>query len=398
MLAATLAFQGLCVQAASKQEARALAEESLAILRRFPVGKEMIYALQLLGALADDDAEKTRITQECLAIARTGHSRWWVHVCMIDLSYLAMNRGDYAEARALLEEVLLLVQQENNQAGLCQSCAALSQIAMLEGKYSEARSLALAALTAAEDMGYGSAIWWSHSAIADSAFLEGDYTTAQCHYQKGLEICRQLNNLQGSVFELSGLGGAACGLKAYAEARRYCCDALRVAAETGSIPAILESINTTAGLLAETGEPERAAQLAGFVADQPGLERITRLRNERLLQTLKAVLPSNEFLRAVEQSRYFERDEGVGILIAEMQQVTQETLPSARLQRLADALTERESEVLTLISEGLSNYDIAVRLFLGVSTVKTHINRIFGKLDVKNRTQAVARARELKLL
>jgi ATP/maltotriose-dependent transcriptional regulator MalT len=67
-------------------------------------------------------------------------------------------------------------------------------------------------------------------------------------------------------------------------------------------------------------------------------------------------------------------------------------------QSLPEALTGRELEVLRLIADGLSNYEIAVRLFVGVSTVKTHVNRIFSKLCTKNRTQAVARRRELRLL
>jgi LuxR family maltose regulon positive regulatory protein len=65
---------------------------------------------------------------------------------------------------------------------------------------------------------------------------------------------------------------------------------------------------------------------------------------------------------------------------------------------LIEPLSERELEVLCLIADGLSNHEIAARLVIGLGTVKTHINNIFGKLDVKNRTQAVARARELNLL
>jgi LuxR family maltose regulon positive regulatory protein len=65
---------------------------------------------------------------------------------------------------------------------------------------------------------------------------------------------------------------------------------------------------------------------------------------------------------------------------------------------LIEPLSERELEVLRLIADGLSNHEIAARLVIGLGTVKTHINNIFGKLAVKNRTQAVARARELNLL
>lgn len=63
-----------------------------------------------------------------------------------------------------------------------------------------------------------------------------------------------------------------------------------------------------------------------------------------------------------------------------------------------EPLTERELEVLRLIATGQSNAEIARSLVIAVSTVKTHTNSIFSKLGVANRTQAVARARDLQLL
>ena len=65
---------------------------------------------------------------------------------------------------------------------------------------------------------------------------------------------------------------------------------------------------------------------------------------------------------------------------------------------LPEPLTPREREVLELIAAGLSNPEIAARLFITVGTVKTYVNSIFGKLAVTSRTQAVARARTLGLL
>lgn len=65
---------------------------------------------------------------------------------------------------------------------------------------------------------------------------------------------------------------------------------------------------------------------------------------------------------------------------------------------LAEPLSPRELEVLRLIGGGLDNTEIASELTIAVSTVKTHINRIFAKLAVRSRTQAVAHARKLQLL
>ncbi len=73
--------------------------------------------------------------------------------------------------------------------------------------------------------------------------------------------------------------------------------------------------------------------------------------------------------------------------------------PSVHQGAEADSLLSgRELEILRLVGEGLSNTDISRRLFLALSTVKGHNLRIFNKLQARNRSEAVARARELGLL
>ena len=67
-------------------------------------------------------------------------------------------------------------------------------------------------------------------------------------------------------------------------------------------------------------------------------------------------------------------------------------------QDLIEPLSEREMEVLQLIAKGLTNREIASRLFLSLNTVKAHSRNIYGKLDVHSRTQAVVRARTLGIL
>ncbi len=65
---------------------------------------------------------------------------------------------------------------------------------------------------------------------------------------------------------------------------------------------------------------------------------------------------------------------------------------------LPEPLSARELDVLRLIAEGQTNHEIAATLVIAISTVKSHINNIFGKLGVATRTQAIARARRLGLL
>ena len=61
-------------------------------------------------------------------------------------------------------------------------------------------------------------------------------------------------------------------------------------------------------------------------------------------------------------------------------------------------LSSREYEVLQLLSRGCSNADIADKLFLSLSTVKTHVSNLFFKMDVKSRTQAIEKAKRLKII
>ena len=74
--------------------------------------------------------------------------------------------------------------------------------------------------------------------------------------------------------------------------------------------------------------------------------------------------------------------------------------PAARVagSRLAEPLSGRELEVLALIARGLTNQEIALRLYLSLHTVKAHARSIYAKLGVSSRTQAVARGRALGYL
>ena len=66
--------------------------------------------------------------------------------------------------------------------------------------------------------------------------------------------------------------------------------------------------------------------------------------------------------------------------------------------RLWQALSPRETEILTLIAGGLSNKEIARSLYIGPETVKSHLKSVFTKLGVERRAQAVSRAQTLGLV
>lgn len=75
-----------------------------------------------------------------------------------------------------------------------------------------------------------------------------------------------------------------------------------------------------------------------------------------------------------------------------------QTAPPKPAPQVASELSERELEVLRLIAEGLSNKEIAEQLVIAEGTAKNHVSNILGKLEARDRAQAVAKAKELGLL
>lgn len=93
----------------------------------------------------------------------------------------------------------------------------------------------------------------------------------------------------------------------------------------------------------------------------------------------------------------------INTLLAALQTKQQDESPSALhsttpVQHLIEPLSQRELDILRLIAQGLSNREMSERLFLALDTVKGHNRRIYAKLQVQRRTEAIARARELGLL
>lgn len=97
---------------------------------------------------------------------------------------------------------------------------------------------------------------------------------------------------------------------------------------------------------------------------------------------LKLVKPRVE-THIIEKEIYIENPENIEINEKEIQSL---------------GISKRELEVLNLMAKGLSNEEIADKLFISLNTVKTHSSNIFLKLDVKRRTQAVEKAKRLKII
>jgi len=240
--------------------------------------------------------------------------------------------------------------------------------------------------------------------LADIAHLRSEYEKCKQYAHKSLAFFREFGSTWGILACLFLIGEADCKYGSYAESRWYTGQALQMLFQF-HLPIInffsLFHLALATQILLEEGNLEAAHQLLGLLYQQQQKAGANLKHHPAfsLLSYLQDDFPPH-LAAAVERGRLADAETMVKAIIADFSLNTTNQLVSGLTTQkpLTDTLSERECEVLELIAQGCSNQDIANRLYIGVSTVKKHINHINDKLDAKNRTQAVAFARERQIL
>ena len=160
----------------------------------------------------------------------------------------------------------------------------------------------------------------------------------------------------------------------------------------------MDGVEATARLTAGDGPVPRVVILTTFDLDEHVYDALSAgasgfllkdVTAERLFDAVRVVAAGGALLAPTVTRR----------LIAEFARQRPRPAPEpSRGDALIGALTPREVEVLRLVAEGLTNAEIAGRLFLGEETVKTHVSRMLRKLGLRDRTQAVIAAYESGLV
>ncbi|MGA2380337.1 MAG: LuxR C-terminal-related transcriptional regulator [Spirochaetia bacterium] len=292
----------------------------------------------------------------------------------------------------------------------------------------------------------------AHLGLARILYEWNDLDAAEEHGERGLQLARQYDSAIDRFILCELLLAKVTLARGYVAAAAARLDELAITARTPSFRHRLPEIAALqVPILLCQGNMEAAAHLAGTFDLPQSRARVLLARNEP-----SSTLAQLEPLRSQMEARGWQ-DERLKVLAlqalalhaegreAEALRVLVETMelaegggfirlfldegaPMARLLSVAaargimpayvgklqtafaaekqnregaiaeSALSRRELEVLGLIAEGLSNQEIGERLFLALDTIKGHNRRIFEKLEVKRRTEAIARGRELGLL
>ncbi|MER7999656.1 MULTISPECIES: response regulator [unclassified Streptomyces] len=196
-------------------------------------------------------------------------------------------------------------------------------------------------------------------------------------------------NLLATQDDIAVVGEAADGVQA-----------VRVAAQQRPDLALLDirmphknGIEAAREILAASGGATKVLMLTTFGLDEYVYDALAAGAGGFLLKdaTFPELLHA---VRVVARGDALLAPEVTKRLIAEFARQRSATVPA----RSPDTLTAREAEVLVLIARGLSNAEIADRLTISDHTVKTHINRLFAKMALRDRAQAVILAYELGLV
>ncbi|WP_416061315.1 response regulator [Rhodococcus indonesiensis] len=191
--------------------------------------------------------------------------------------------------------------------------------------------------------------------------------------------------------DISVVGDAPDGRRAVAEAARLRPDVVLMDVRMPEMNGLDAARHILGG---RADPPTRVLMLTTFDIDDYVYEALSLGASGFLLKDA----PAEELVRAVRVVA-----DGQALLAPTVTRrliadVTRRRSPRRGRDRALDVLTPREREVLELIARGLSNQEIAAQLFVAEQTVKTHVGKVFGKLHLRDRAQAVVLAYESGLV
>ncbi len=410
-------------------------DRALQIARHYDDVGEIAFCLQKISDIVGDQVKTKQLLEQSLAYYRHLEDHYGVAETLFKLMSNLMHsnyEGVWDEFIRYGEESLHLRREIGDQVGIAWSTAPVAHGAAREGRFVEAEELWQERIAVGQKLGATSLVAMGHAHLSYQVYFpQGDFVKAQMAAKEGMRIGRDTGFLNAVGFGLTTLGLLASMEENYEQGQILCQQAatstsvawvIRMSAWGSAIAAcglgdyqtvktsfplalahlihmfgsvgILGSLPIATILLAQRGDQIRATELLALAfthrISTSGWIKKWPLLNRLYLQ-LEQSLGYEAFTKAWERGKLLDLNDVSAELL---QQFPRKSILSTDKINLS----ERELEVLRLVAEGCSNQDIADRLYVGVSTVKKHINHIYDKLEVKNRTQAVAIARKQQLL
>ncbi len=369
-------------------------------------GSDPASALAMVAVLQGDFDEAIRMLDAARAQQEARGDQRNLATTYYVLTAARLAQGDYARAEVSAHHAFHLAHLLNDRWSLAYTLNDLGRVTYLLGDVEEAKAhfRASYAIRHQYQDREGMAVALRH--LGELAFHTGDLAEAARQFEESQSLYAGTGDLGGQAATWEGLANVACARGDYGTASEHLQQALQIATRLHLIPQTFSMLASSADLLAHSGQQAQAQALLRFVDAHPACPGEVKTRTRRMLK-------HPELLKVMSNPALVTdyRDEPLERVVANVQtmlihlaepragararSVTPTTGPN---QALIEPLTPRELDVLRLLAAGLSNRQIADTLIVAVGTVKSYTSRVYGKLGVQNRVQAIERARQLQLL
>jgi predicted ATPase/DNA-binding CsgD family transcriptional regulator len=307
--------------------------------------------------------------------------------------FLANISGDFAQARAFLEQSLAMYQDLADSSSIGWQLMYLAYLAQHERDFSCAASLARQSLSLQRAVEDPWGIAGSLSCLADIVFIQGDITRAYTLLEEAVALARAVGNWWSLGRRLVRMGQVAQAQGNLEHAQASIQEGLATCKEAGDYWGVIKALVGSAGVAVRRSEPERAARLLGAVEMRRNtigatLEVVDQLEYGRNITATQAALSAQQFSQAWEQGQAMSLEDAINYGQEKVEALHEASTPQGALSPAG--LTRREIEVLRFIAVGKSNQQIAEELVLSIRTVERHTYNIYAKIGVSGSTARAA--------
>ena len=420
-------------------EAEKTYRESIPLARETGDQVTLAYELGRLGYITSEFGrynETRELRQEALIHFQSIKHRMGEALLLSAIAETLYIIGDYQQAQHNLHQSLSIMVELDSQLHISYQFYRLGLVTIAIGDYQLAEQHLRNSLQIATEVGEPQTLASSQLGFGDLFYAIRDFEQSSQHYHQALTLSRQKGMRQQEAMALLGIGklhsrtgayerayqtlhdnlslyqilgsklGIAQALNARGrvslrlgnptEAYDVLYEALQISTLIEVQPVILDTIVSIAEFITTQGNSVQATELLTLCLHHPASHSDTKHVAQQLLTEMEQQIPAHIFADAYQQGKVSRLDDII------QQQILELPAPQANSitignQTLVEPLSQRELEVLALIVQGYTNREIASQLHISINTVKKHINHIFGKLRVKNRVQAIIRAKQLNL-
>jgi predicted ATPase/DNA-binding CsgD family transcriptional regulator len=395
-------FSGLC--RSTEFDIAGTAASTLAALDELDLEADNLRAA-LRHCLADPDSVDLGLTMAC------GLGQYWRNRAVTEGAYwidallarpggddairsgalstkisLAVVQGDHAAGLEAVAEATAITRGLKDDALLVRILANQAALQVLAGDLSAARVTAAHATTLAAHLGDDMSFIAAAQSEAFIAGQDGDFVRMRDVGLAAASRCRERGELFMLSTHLTSAGMGALMLGDHAAAESALIEALHASLVIDDRPGLVLRMQVLASSAAMAGQAQRAAGLLGAsemlrLRIGAQISPFTSPLVEKAQAQARAVLGEDRYNKAFEAGVHLDREGAVGLALG--RKVVRDT--GATVDKTRDPLGKREREVAELIAEGLSNKEIATRLFLSERTVETHVYNILNKLGFNSR-------------